>query len=361
MQINNVSDCFIGKGNTISIGQLGVGNINKSYIITTRAERFILQKINTSVFNDPVLVTDNVITLTKHLKSKNIRTLSFIKARFANSDFVPMCSGWLLYSKSDCTYWRMMKYIENTYSLDCAKNTQDAYETGFAYGNFINQTSDLPARLLNPVIKNFHALPLRIEKLKDVYSRYKGEKGHNEYKRFFEEIKKVNIFLREKLPDRVTHNDTKIDNLLFNKSNGKVCAVVDLDTVMPGKITDDFGDSARSVASSVGENECDYSKIYFNLDKFEKYADGFSTAIGKNLTSDEVDGLKDSVAYVTAELACRFLTDYLDGNKYFHIEYSDHNLCRAINQLTLLQSIIDSQSSINEITYNAFRAQAFCK
>ncbi len=356
MQIENISDCFIGKGNTLAVNQLGIGNINKSYIITTKTERYILQRINTNVFSNPILVCNNVMTVTKHLQDKSINTLSFIKVRFDNEDedFTKVCSGCLLYRKNDRSYWRMMKFIENTYCVDCAKNSENAYETGFAYGNFINQTSDLKAELLKPVIEDFHNLPLRIERLKNVYSRYKGAKGHNEYKRFFEESKKVNLFLRQKLPDRVTHNDTKIDNLLFDKSSGRVCAVVDLDTVMPGKISDDFGDSARSVASSVGENECEYSKIYLNLDKFENFAAGFSAAIGKNLTCKEVSGLKDSVAYVTAELACRFLTDYFDGNKYFHIDYPDHNLCRAINQLALLQSVIDSQNAINKIIDKAF-------
>ena len=356
MQIEDISDCFVGKGNTLAVSQLGIGNINKSYIITTKTKRYILQRINTNVFKNPILVCNNVMTVTKHLQNKNIKTLSFIKARFDDEDqnFTKLCSGGLLYRKNDRSYWRMMKYIENTYCVDCAKNVKNAYDTGFAYGNFINQTSDLKSELLKPVIEKFHDLPLRIEKLKNIYSLYKGEKGHNEYKVFFERIENVNLFLREKLPDRVTHNDTKIDNLLFDKTSGRVFTVVDLDTVMPGKITDDFGDSARSVASSVGENECDYSKIYLDLDKFENFADGFSDAIGKNLTKEEISGLKDSVAYVTAELACRFLTDYFDGNKYFHTDYSDHNLCRAINQLTLLQSVIESQNDINRIIDKAF-------
>ena len=116
MQIEDISDCFVGKGNTLAVSQLGIGNINKSYIITTKTKRYILQRINTNVFKNPILVCNNVMTVTKHLQNKNIKTLSFIKARFDDEDqnFTKLCSGGLLYRKNDRSYWRMMKYIENT-------------------------------------------------------------------------------------------------------------------------------------------------------------------------------------------------------------------------------------------------------
>ena len=347
MSVKEISDKFIGNGKTLNYITLEGGNINKSFLVDSiSGKKYVLQNVNTTVFTNPVAVMENVLLVTENLRRKNVVTLNFVAMRGHNVD---ECNSFLLRDESG-EYWRCMEYVDNSKCLHSARNNVDSFNTGLAYGLFLKNNSDLSADKLNITIENFHDLPLRIEALKKAYKTY-NETNRDGYaeKIFFLLIDSLGFVkkrLRDDLPDRITHNDTKIENVLFDKATNEVIAVVDLDTVMPGKITDDFGDCLRSVAASVGENEEDLSKIRFVPEKCEHFIDGFARGVGKMLSAKEVAALQYAPAYVTAELACRFLTDYFRGNVYFKIEYPEHNLMRAANQTILLTSILDNQKKI---------------
>jgi len=357
MQKEKISDLFLGKNNTGSLEKISGGNINVTYKSTSKdGKNYILQAINTNVFSNPVEVMENIILVTRNLSKQAIKTIKLVKAEKKKKyGYEILCDGYLVQISEDYSYWRCMEYIENSRSLKFSSDVYAAEKTGRAYGQFILHNALLKADTLNYTICDFHNLPLRLNALDKSFAAYYGEKGVFLYKIIKDLVSRVNVHLRDYLPDRITHNDTKIDNLLFDKTSGDVLAVIDLDTVMPGKITDDFGDSARSVAASVGENETDISKIFFDLEKFRYFVKGFSDGVGNLLTFDEINAMSEAVAYVTAELAVRFLKDYFDGNKYFKTDYEDHNLDRAVNQTLLLADIINKKDSIEKIIATNFR------
>ena len=346
MTVKEISDIFIGKGNATDVGVLKGGNINKSFLVRSRSgKKYVLQNVNAAVFGDPIAVMENILLVTDNMRRKNERTLNFIAKRgFCRGE----CSSFVFRDENG-EFWRCMEYVENSKCIHVAGRNEDSFNAGLAYGLFLKNNSDLPTERLNITIKNFHDLPLRIEALDEAYDGYENKRDKYAEKVYFllsDSLEFVKKRLRDDLPDRITHNDTKIENVLFDEKSGKVIAVADLDTVMPGKITDDFGDCLRSVAASVGENEGDLSKIRFVPEKCDFFIDGFARAAKSMLTAKEIGALPYAPAYVTAELACRFLIDYFRGNVYFKIEYPEHNLMRAANQTILLTSILDNQKKV---------------
>lgn len=352
MQIIEIAQAFLENAIVKEIAPIGGGNINKSFIVKSSIGNFILQRVNTDVFNDPFSMMKNAIKICEHLKRKNITTLVFVKKNIDDE----ISDQYLLFDKDTQSFWRCMKYIINSVCIDYAENCKYAKLTGYAFGKFINDCSDLTEELI-PTIPDFHNLPKRIDKLKILHDEKLVKnsspvtKAENEYQKLSELLERINCKLRNDLPDKITHNDTKIANLLFTDNE---IIVIDLDTVMQGKITDDFGDSARSVASTVSEDETNLSKIQFDIKKFKSFTNGFATGINHILTEVEINALSSAPACVTAELACRFLTDYYAGNIYFKTLYPEHNLDRAINQTTLLEDILHKQVRINEIIYENF-------
>ncbi len=352
MQITEITNAFLGKTIIKEIAPIGGGNINKSFIVKSTVGDFILQRVNTDVFNDPCSIMKNAIKICEHLKRKNIKTLAFVKKNINDE----ASDQYLLFDKDTQSFWRCMEYIANSGCIDYAENCMYANLTGYAFGKFINDCADLTEEL-TPTIPDFHNLSKRIDKLnalhdeKLVKNSSTATKAENEYQKLSSLLERINCNLRSDLPDRITHNDTKIANLLFTD---KEIIVIDLDTVMSGKVTDDFGDSARSVASTASEDEKDLAKIQFDIEKFKSFTGGFAAGVKNILTKDEIKALSSAPAYVTAELSCRFLTDYYAGNVYFKTLYPEHNLDRAVNQTALLADIIAKQAQINEIVYDSF-------
>lgn len=341
--IKEIAEQFIGKSNSVEIKLIGGGNINKSYLVDSDIGKYILQRINTDVFAEPSVVMSNILKVCAHLKSKKIETLTFLKR--TDADAVNDCVDNYLV-KEGYFFWRCMRFIKNSGQCDCASDSKLANLTGYAFGKFILDCSDMNA-ILTPSIPDFHNLPNRIRVLNEIYHKgkwsIKNKRAEIVRKKLLTLIGDVNCSLRNNLPDRITHNDTKIANLLFDEDK---ITVIDLDTVMAGKITDDFGDSARSVASSAVEDETDLSKIRFNIEKFSTFAAGFSRGISDLLTMEEIKALPFAPAYVTAELACRFLADYYNDDKYFITLYPEHNLDRARNQTILLEDILNKRYDI---------------
>lgn len=342
--IKKIAEEFIGKSDFFKAKEISGGNINKSYLINSNSGKYILQRINTAVFSDPQVLMQNILSVCEHLKMKKISTLTFIKRIGSSGENV---DSYLVHCENE--FWRCMLYIENSGQSVSLSNCELAKLTGHAFGEFIKNCADIQTTL-SPTIPNFHNLPDRIQTLNNIYNENKHllrfKKADLVYKNITSLLEKVKCRLRDDLPDRITHNDTKMANLLFN---GDRITVIDLDTVMVGKVTDDFGDAARSVASSACEDEIDITKIYFDIDKFSAFSSGFLNGTQNLLTEDEIMALSYAPAYVTAELACRFLADYYNGNKYFNTFYPEHNLDRAINQTVLLDDMLDKQGKIENI------------
>lgn len=338
---NNIIEAFLGKGD-FNVQKAKSGNINTSFIVEKANYKYVIQKINGVVFNNPPEMMKNVLKITNHLSKNGIPTLTFIKPLSISCD-----NDYLYRNLDDDEYWRCLEFIDGTTKSD-SKSLKDTFDTGVAFGSFIYDCSPLTTDDFCYTIENFHNLPQRITALNKSFAERNecGGKGCDLFFKLKDLLKYVDLSLRDDLPDRITHNDTKIENLIFDYSNNKLI-VIDLDTVMPGKITDDFGDSARSVASSATENEVEQAKIFFDLNKFDIFTQGFSLGINDLLTDVEIEKLKKAPAYVTAELACRFLTDYFLGNKYFKTEYPTHNLVRAFNQTKLLSDIIEKQAELD--------------
>ncbi len=331
----------------------GNGHINDTYLICD-CPKYILQRINTSVFNDPIGVMENIEAVTIHIKKKLAQlgrnpereTLTIVKT----------VDGKNCYRDGENSYFRMYKFIYGAVSYDNVDSPEILKNAAFAFGEFQNMLSDFPASKLHETIKDFHNTPLRVEKLKkvveeDVCGRLESAKKEVEFALSYEnEISKVTDGLADgSIPLRVTHNDTKINNVLIDPIFGKSVAVIDLDTVMPGSLLYDFGDGLRTGGALAAEDETDLSKVGISLELFAAFTEGFLNGIGDRITTKETELLPYSVFLLTYECGTRFLTDYLEGDVYFKIHKPNHNLERARAQFAMCKDIISKYDALNEI------------
>ncbi|MCL2360608.1 MAG: aminoglycoside phosphotransferase family protein [Defluviitaleaceae bacterium] len=333
----------------------GGGHINDTYMVLDDTGRlYVIQKINQNVFRNPKAVMENVHAVTAYLRCR------VEKLREALC-LVPTKSGedWLVDEAGD--YWRMYYFITDSIVLHQAADPRDFQESGFAFGYFQRQLADFPAEKLHETIPNFHNTPDRYRLFKealkaDPMGRAKNVSREIEFALAREEYAGtlMRLLASKDLPLRVTHNDTKLNNVLFDRDTRKAVCVIDLDTVMPGLSVNDFGDSIRFGASTGAEDEVDLSKINLSLDLLESYATGFLSACRDSLTQCELHHLRDGAKMMTLECGTRFLTDYLGGDKYFATKREGHNLDRCRTQYKLvaemekywdeMQSIILSSS-----------------
>lgn len=331
----------------------GNGHINDTYLCET-APRFILQKINTNVFKNPDHVMENIYNVTKHLSEK-------IKKMGGDPDretltVIPTKNNEIYYKLSDGACFRMYKYIEDSVSYDIAEDPRILCSAGSAFGKFQNMLNDFPAKKLHETIIDFHNTPIRVNQLEDaieknIANRLDKAKDEIEFAREYAKYadKILSSMASGEVPLRVTHNDTKLNNVLFDdKTNDGLC-VIDLDTVMPGSLLYDFGDALRFGASSCAEDEADMDKIWFDLEKFEQFAKGFLTELKGCLTKKEIELLPLSALLMTYECGIRFLADYLNGDTYFKIHKENHNLIRARNQFKLVKDIESKFSDMAKI------------
>ena len=346
MNFNLIREAFFQNERVSAYRQITGGNINKSYLVTLEnGNEFLLQKINKVVFTNPECVMKNAVLISDFLKEKGKNALEYVKAKDGKSFF----------TDDEKEYWRVMKYFNDTISYSFADDDLKAYKTGEAYGRFYGDLKDFDIKLLNYTIRDFHNKESRYQSLLDSFNTTDRKETDlfDCLRKMTEEVLKDRNLVNS-IPKRVTHNDTKIDNLLFDKKTGECVAVVDMDTVMPGYVIDDFGDAARSVASTASENERDESKISFDLNKFAGFTEGFAKETKHMLTATETGALYYGVASVTAELACRFLSDYFNHDVYFGINYPEHNLVRAANQIALLKDVLLKQGEIKGIINKKF-------
>lgn len=349
--INKILDNYNIKGNLINIKEDNTGNINKTYIITFINNdieyKYLVQQINTNVFNDPYILMENILGVTNYLKEQLIlnndnshKVLEVIKTKDNN----PMC---YIYDNNKVKkYYRIYKYIDNSISYDKSFNKDIVYNTGKAFGNFQKLLNNYPMNSLNETIKDFHDTKKRNDKLIKDINNLSNERVKEAYQEIEFITKHQNIcdLIIDKLnnniiPYRVTHNDTKVNNVLMNKETLDYLAVIDLDTVMPGSMLFDYGDGIRSTACTSLEDEHDLTKVKIDLELFESYTKGYLREISNCITQEELNLMANSIEIITLELAIRFLDDYINGDTYFKIEYNKQNLYRTKAQLALVKDI----------------------
>ncbi len=344
--LSPIANLFEIDGNVVSISPYGEGHINVTYLLVTNKARYILQKMNTRVFPDANGLMANVIAVTEYLQAKGIETL----------EVVPLKSGESFLFGEDC--YRVYKFIENTISYQTVENNIVFENSGRTFGEFQNQLSSFDASRLFEVIKNFHHTPSRylafvgaLEEDKCDRARLCKEEIHFVLQNKDNLSKIVDGIEDKSIPLRVTHNDTKLNNILMDATSNEARAIIDLDTIMPGSMLYDFGDSIRFGASTAKEDEKDLDKVHFAIDKFEAYARGFCSAVKDSITKKEVELLPYSAYLMTIECGIRFLTDFLQGDVYFATKYDDHNLVRARTQLKLASEIESKFDECLEIVY----------
>lgn len=328
----------------------GNGHINDTYLCDVKPG-YILQRINTNVFKNPEEVMSNIVRVTRFLSKKIIENGGDYKRETMN--VIKTRDGDDYYKADDNSYFRMYDYVENTVSHETVEDPKQFLEAGKAFGKFQRMLNDFPAEELYETIVDFHNTPVRVAQLeKAIETNYDNRLA--EVSAEVELAKKcskyapliVDSIASGEIPLRVTHNDTKLNNILFDKDTDEAVCVIDLDTVMQGSLLYDFGDALRFGASSGTEDEKDLSKIWFDLDKFEHFAKGFLGEMKGVLTPKEIELLAESALILTYECGIRFLADYLNGDTYFKTKYPTHNLDRARTQLRL---VVDIESKFDEM------------
>ena len=332
-----IAEKFVLEGEVTDIRPYGEGHINLTLLVTTTAKRYIMQKMNKNVFPDPDGLMNNICGVTEHLKARGIETLNV----------VPTKAGASYLKGQEC--FRVYDFIENTVTYQTASDSNVFRNSGKAFGEFQNYLAAFDASKLTETIKRFHDTPNRFAAFKealqkDVLGRAKTCKEEIDFVLSHENTYGIAMAGLQDgtLPLRVTHNDTKLNNILMDDKTGEARAVIDLDTIMPGSMIFDFGDSSRFGASTAAEDEKDLDKVHFDIELFKAYAEGYCGAVKNSITKREAELLPYGAYLMTIECGMRFLADYLAGDTYFKIKYPDHNLVRCRTQIRLA-SEMDSQ------------------
>lgn len=350
-----VSENFKIEGEIVSSMPYGNGHINDTYIIKTRVnggeKKYILQRINKNVFKNPELLMKNFALVTEYLAKKikesggdaKRETLNLIKT-FEGTDY---------YESPEGDFWRMLYFVSDSKCYDRVENSSQFYESAVAFGNFQRLLEDFPAETLVETIPNFHNTPDRYKNLmaeveKDSFARLSEVIPEVEFAKQREEFTATleKEHKAGRLPLRVTHNDTKLNNILFDEKTDKPICVVDLDTIMPGYSVNDFGDSIRFGASTAAEDERDLSLVSFDIELYELYVKGFLEGAGESLTEGEINMLPIGAIMMTLECGMRFLTDYLAGDTYFKTSRPKQNLDRCRTQFKL---VADMESKLDKM------------
>jgi len=328
----------------------GNGHINGTYLLLdTNARLYLLQKINKNIFMNPEGLMQNVAAVTAYLRARSANPKN-------EMTLVPTLEGknWLV--DVDGEYWCVYNFIANAVCLEQANTPAEFRESGFAFGDFQRKLADFPAHTLVETIPHFHDTPKRFETFRavveaDPMGRAKTVQKEIEFALAREEYAATLMDKQRsgELPLRVTHNDTKLNNVLLDCDTRKTLCVVDLDTVMPGLSVTDFGDSIRFGASTATEDEKDLDKVTMSLELLSAYTEGFLCACGKSLTDCELAHLADGAKMMTLECGTRFLTDYLQGDVYFRIHRDGQNLDRCRTQFKLVADMESKWSEMQRI------------
>lgn len=358
--IRKISGNFQMTGDFISAEPYGSGHINDTYAAKYCQGgipvKYIFQRINHNVFKNPPALMDNIMRVTDHLRSKlassacpSRQALRLIRSL----DEKPY------YLDSDGNYWRVYIFIEDASSYDVIKTPEQAFQAAKSFGEFQKNLVDLPGGRLHETILDFHNTPKRYEALekaieKDAVNRAASAKKEIEFTLARKNIagKLIELNKAGKIPERITHNDTKLNNVMIDDKTGEGVCVIDLDTVMPGLVHYDFGDMVRTSTSPALEDEKDLSKVKMQPHMFEALLKGYISTAADFLTPTEKEYLPFSGKLITLEIGVRFLTDYLSGDVYFKIHRDGHNLDRCRTQFKLVESIEEQEESIMKLLHS---------
>lgn len=344
-KIKNVFLQFDDSTENVSYKELASGHINDTYLIeTSNHKNFVLQRINQGVFKDVPGLINNKVAISNHLQQKlshlpkcerNRKVLTFVNTK----DGAPFYYG------KNGGYWNMMLYINDSVTFETVSSEEVAFEGGKLIGNFLNLTSDFDASQLIEVIPKFHDMSFRFSQFEDALKiaskeRISSAKPYIDLVWELKEEMHILQHLKEsgEVKLRVTHNDTKISNILFDNNNKGLC-VIDTDTVMPGIVHYDFGDAIRTICNTANEDEKDLTLVNFNLSYYKAYVKGFLQEMGTSLSAIEIKYLPLGAKTMIFIMALRFLTDYLNDDIYYKTKYPEHNLYRAKNQFKLIESM----------------------
>lgn len=346
------------EGRVQAYERYGNGHINDTFVVVCHKEnekrRYILQRMNHEIFTKPEQLISNIHLVTEFIREKISATGG--QADRETLNLVKTKQGKNFYQDSIGSYWRMYLFIEGATSYDQVEKEEDFYQSAVAFGRFQSLLSAFDAAALYETIPNFHNTPVRYAAFlkaveEDVCDRAKYVKKEIDFVLARkEDIEVCQRKLEEgNLPLRVTHNDTKLNNIMIDDQTGEGICVIDLDTVMPGLSIFDFGDSIRFGANTAMEDETDLSKVSLSLGLFELYVKGFLLGCGGSLTANEVDMLPNGAKTITLECGIRFLTDYLQGDPYFRIHREEHNLDRCRTQFALVKDMEAKWDSMKSI------------
>ena len=347
LDFHHLIHAFRIPGKYIGCEELFAGNINQTYLLhfyENKDTYYILQRLNTYVFREPEKVMDNIFRVTNHIMQKLVESGCEQPQRqvlqyLTDKDGKPF----VWYNEQ---FWRGYRYVDNARTYDNIGDAEYFRQAGRAFGEFQGFLADFPAETLHETIPHFHDTPRRMQQLREAVQRDAVGRALSVQEeidfilsRAADTAAIVDALNEERIPWRVTHNDTKINNVLFDNSTDQALCVIDLDTVMPGSVLYDFGDAIRSGANTAGEDEEDISLIRFDLTLFEAFTKGYLEKSGGRLTKEEIALLPASVRILTLELCARFLADYINGDVYFKVKKPGHNLIRTRNQIEMVRQI----------------------
>ncbi|MFC3198013.1 phosphotransferase enzyme family protein [Parapedobacter deserti] len=353
-----LANVFAIEGNVTAVVPFGSGHINDTYHVQTDRQEpdYLLQRINHHVFANVAAVMQNIKLVTQHLKTRYYSIGNGIQRPEERVlTLIPTKLDKLYYQDETGNFWRMFIMLANTRSYDIVQTERQAREGGRAFGQFQRLLADLDVRLIREVLPGFHHIGKRLSNLRtaieaDAAQRVSRVAGELAFITRREKRMQTLLDLAGpgQLPLRITHNDTKFNNVLLNAQDQSQC-VIDLDTVMPGYVAYDFGDAIRTIINSAAEDEADVDKIKLNISLFEAYTEGYLEEAHPFLTQEEIDSLIEGVLLLPYMQAVRFLTDFLEGDHYFKIYHPDHNLQRARAQLKLVEKLEQHESELRHI------------
>lgn len=350
----------IKKGEITYLEKYGEGHINETYLVVVgNTKKYILQKINNSIFPDVKGLMNNIKLVTEFQREELIKnggdptreTMTLIPT--VNNENFQEFQG---------KYYRMYDFVENSVSLQIVTNSEDFRQSAIGFGSFANLLAKFDASKLVEVIPNFHNTQIRYEHFlesvkKDVVGRKNGVENEIKFvtdrENYYSKI--VDLIAAKNIPVKVTHNDTKLNNILLDEKTMKALCVIDLDTIMPGTILYDFGDSIRFGCNTASEDEKDLSKVNFSLEYFEAYVDGYLSQVKDSITKYELENLAFGAILMTIECGIRFLDDYLSGDTYFRTKYPEHNLVRCHTQFKLVEEMEKHFEQMNQIVNDSYK------
>lgn len=361
---NSISNNFSLCGEFLSCEPYGEGHINETFLLLTKNGekicKYILQRINSTLFTDVPALMRNIVAVTEFFRGKIIErggnpdreTLTVVKTRAGENYY---CDG--------TNYFRVYLFIDNATAYQVVEKPVHFYQSAVAFGNFANVLAEFDASTLYEPIPNFHNTVSRFANFKKAIADNKSGRlsavmPEVEYALSLEHLtgKIVDAINNGVIPLKVTHNDTKLNNVLIDNATDKAVAVIDLDTIMPGSIVYDFGDSIRFGCNPAAEDEKDLSKVNFDIELFETYVKGYLGALGGSVTKAEADMLALGAILMTYECGIRFLSDHLDGDVYFKIRRENHNLDRARTQFKLVKDMLACFDQMNQIVKKYYNA-----